>query len=296
MPKTPIRHKERLFPGGALPWAYSGCGQPDARGLWGSHVCRAGLCAFVRGRTPVQWGCRSLCVPVPLRLRVRRVPATLAVPRPLPPRRRPAPARPRPLPPPGPCPAPPLRRRDPGPCPARLTSGRCCSAVRSSPALSRPGGGRLLRPPGPSRRAGSTAPPAARGERGGRGHRSRTAAASSRTPSLSPTPLQGRNLGGDLNPPLPESLLGCSRHRGGGDRVPATGCSCNGMQYGLGAVLTGTGYGVHSSGVQHGRGAAGEAILMDRHGCGLRYRRGAVAAGGRAGGVGSPSADAGGIM
>lgn len=165
---------------------------PDAGGLRGSHVCRAGLCLCVRAHARAM-GLRvfvsvcalpwvsSSCACDP------RGPA--AAPAPPPPCPGPAPA------PPGPCPEPPVRRRDPGPCPARLTSGRCCSAVRG-PGPAAAGRGRLLRPPGPSRRAGSTAPPAARGERGGRGQRSQTGAESSRTPSVSPTPLRSRNLGG----------------------------------------------------------------------------------------------------
>lgn len=137
MPKTPIRHKERLIPGGALPWGASslanrlrtaGAAQagPDARGLWGSHVCRAGLCVFVCGRTPVQWGCLSLCACAPpctcsplcvcVFVVFLRPPQSRGRSRPTAALPQPGPA----PPPPGPCPAPPLRRRDPGLGPAHL--------------------------------------------------------------------------------------------------------------------------------------------------------------------------------
>lgn len=73
--------------------------------------------------------------------------------------------------------------------------------------------------------------------------------------------------------------MGCSRHGAGGDRVPATGCSCSGVQYGMGAVLMGADYevqqqqGAARTGCRWGNDINGAArlwaaVLAGRGSCG----------------------------
>lgn len=221
MHKTPIRHKEGLFPGGALLWetsslAFSGCGQPGRprsalrRGGCGGPTCAVlgsvSLCAGAR----LCSGAASLCVCV-------LAPLCLCSPCACDPR---GPA-PDPAPPPPPCPGAALAQRlpqtaGPRPGPARLGSPPASPARRCGaawPCRGRAGKAPAAAGPVPSRRAGSTAPPAAAGERGGRG----TAAGPEPRP---PAALgSARHLCGVRpwrapKPPLPEAQLGCGRHGG----------------------------------------------------------------------------------